>query len=109
VASLSPPRTGGTAPPAANVADAQALRAQGDESLRQGDISTARLLYQRAAEAGDGEAALLLGHTYNPAFLSQLGVRGLRGDLAQAALWYRRARDLGDKDADIALRSLPNQ
>jgi hypothetical protein len=110
VATLTPPGSGAanrTAPSAPDAADTEALRTQGDNSLRQGDVSTARLFYQRAAEAGDGEAALLLGHTYNPAFLAQLGVRGLRGDLAQATIWYRRAADLGDKDADIALRSLP--
>jgi TPR repeat protein len=96
-------------PASSGNAEAEAFRTQGDQSLRQGDVATARLFYQRAADAGDAQAALQLGHTYNPEFLEQIGVRGLRGDVALAALWYRRARDLGDADADIVLRRLPPQ
>jgi TPR repeat protein len=73
--------------------------ARGDEFLTSGDIVSARLYYERAANAGNGHAAMLMGETFDPAFLGRAGVRGVRGDADAAATWYRRARDLGDPDA----------
>jgi len=77
-----------------------ALIARGDQFLTTGDIVSARLYYERAANAGNGHAALLMGETFDPAFLGRAGVRGVRGDADAAAAWYRRARDLGDRDAE---------
>jgi hypothetical protein len=93
-------------PPAPAVV-ATAAAAQTDDDLvpagiglmRTGDIATARLYFERAAEAGNAHAALLVGETYDGRLLSKLGVRGMRGDPQEAASWYRRARDLGDADA----------
>ena len=82
------------------------MRARGDELLRHGDIASARLFYERAADEGDARAALLLGNTFDPRFLQRLGVRGMEGDASLAAIWYRRARDLGDGDAEQELRGL---
>jgi hypothetical protein len=77
-----------------------ALLARGDSFLARKDISSARLLYERAADAGDGRAALKLGRTFDPAFLyfSQVAVRG---DRAVAEFWYRRARELGEPGVEI--------
>jgi hypothetical protein len=83
------------------------LREAGDLRITEGDIASARLFYERAANAGDARAALDLGHSFNPAFLERLGVLGMRGDAAAAARWYRRARLLGDPDAENALKTLP--
>jgi TPR repeat protein len=68
-----------------------------------GDISSARLLYERAVEAGDGRAALRMGATFDPAFLDQVNIRGAFGDQRQALSWYRRARDLGQAEAERRL------
>ena len=91
------------APPAvANAAvskETAGLVARGDQLLATGDIISARLYYERAANAGNGHAALLMGETFDPEFLTHAGVRGVRGDAEIAATWYRRARDLGDPDA----------
>jgi hypothetical protein len=76
------------------------LIARGDQFLTTGDIVSARLYYERAANAGSGHAAMLMGETFDPAFLGRAGVRGVRGDADTAAAWYRRARDLGDRDAE---------
>ena len=46
-----------------------------------GDIAAARLVLRRAAEAGDGRAAMTLGGTYDPAVLEKLGVHGVVPDL----------------------------
>ena len=90
----------------ASSADAEQLRAQGDARLGQGDIASARLFYERAADAGDARAANRLGNTFDPAFLARWGVLGMRGDAAQAEAWYRRAGALGDEDAANELRAL---
>ena len=91
--------------PRLSTAEITALEARGDAFLSQGDIASARLFYERAAEAGDGPAALRLGGTFDPAFLSRAGLRGIPGDPDQASSWYHRARDLGEAAAERQLKS----
>jgi TPR repeat protein len=86
-----------------------ALVTRGDAFLTTGDIASARLFYERAADAGDSAAALRLGATFDPNFLGRVGIRGNPGDPAQAASWYRRARDLGDAAAAERLKTLDRQ
>jgi hypothetical protein len=71
-----------------------ALVTRGDEVLSTGDITSARLFYERAANGGDALSALRLGATYDPTFLGRAGIRGISGDLDRASLWYLRAREL---------------
>ena len=104
VASSLPP-----APPARPLlsgAEIVALVARGDALFGKGDLAAARLLYERAADAGDGQAALRLGETFDPVFLDQAHLTGVRGDSGTAMSWYRRARDLGAADADVLIKSL---
>jgi TPR repeat protein len=82
------------------------LLTRGDKSLSSGDVASARLYYGRAANAGDGQAALRLGETFDPVFLEHAHLRSARGDLAAALSWYRRARDMGAAEAEILLNSL---
>ncbi len=79
-----------------------ALMKRGDESLGLGDIAAARMLYQRAAEAGNAAAATALGKTYDPNFV----VPGGPSDPARAAEWYKKAITLGDRRAVDLLRHL---
>lgn len=74
-----------------------ALIKRGNESLSLGDTAAARLLFQRAAEAGNGAAATALGKTYDPL------------DPAKAAEWYAKAVSLGDKEAAGLLKRLPSR
>ena len=76
-----------------------ALMKRGDELLRIGDISAARLAYERAAAGGSARAMTALGMTYDPSFLSRTNARGIRPDPAVAAEWYRKAAALGDAAA----------
>ncbi|TMJ86764.1 MAG: sel1 repeat family protein [Alphaproteobacteria bacterium] len=85
-----------------------ALISRGDSLLGTGDFVSARLFYERAANAGSGEAALRLGETYDPQFLAQAHLRGARGNIATAVFWYKRARDLGTREAEILLGGLPS-
>jgi hypothetical protein len=82
------------------------LLARGDVFLRTGDIASARLFYERAADAGDGQAALRMGATFDPTFLASAGLRNLRGDPAKARLWYHRALGLGASEAQPHLNNL---
>ena len=82
------------------------LLARGDIFLRAGDITSARLFYERAADAGDGQAALRMGATFDPTFLAGAGLRNLRGDPAKARFWYHRALGLGASEAQPHLNNL---
>jgi TPR repeat protein len=68
--------------------------------LALGDISSARLFYERAADAGDARAALRLGKTFDPAFLDFAHLR-IRGDIGKALYWYSQARKLGETEVEI--------
>ena len=87
----------------------EALIERGDELLRTGDIMAARLAYERAAAGGNRNAETGVAKTYDPLFLAQSGVRGLRGDPGRAALWYGRAAAAGGREAQERLKRLRAQ
>ena len=74
--------------------------------LKSGDIPSARLSLRRAANAGNAQAALALGATYDQPLLVELGVLGFAPDPAQARAWYQRARELGSNEAARRLERL---
>jgi TPR repeat protein len=78
---------------------------RGDDFVKSGDLSSARLLLRRAAESGDGNAALTLAGTFDPNVLKALGFRDA-GNIAMARLWYERAEKLGSAEALQRLRQL---
>jgi hypothetical protein len=78
--------------------------AQGFLSNR--DISSARLLLRRAAEAGSAAAALSLGETFDPLVIRQLHAIGVQHDPAKAREWYERAAQLGSDAASQHLAKL---
>lgn len=86
--------------------DVEALIERGNQLVATGDIAAARFFYQRAAEQGSGPAATAVGKTYDPLFLEQAHVRGVRGDPAMAAEWYRKAISAGDHQAERRLKQL---
>jgi TPR repeat protein len=71
--------------------------------LKSGDFAAARLLLRRAADAGSASATLMLGETFDPVFIRELGAIGFEPDVAQAREWYQKAADLG---SDIAAQRL---
>ncbi len=91
---------------AQNPSLAAILAKRGDAMLAIKDISAARKLYERAADAGSALGASALAKTYDPAALAELGVIGIKPDSALAKLWYRRAANMGDRDAEVRLRTL---
>ena len=100
-ASVGPAPKPGAPVPETKLSDAdRALFAQrGNELLAAGDIASARLFFERAANAGDAGSALGMAKTFDPDELAKAGVRGVKGDLAKADYWYQRARSLaGDRN-----------
>lgn len=90
-------------------AEIDVLIKQGQQFVAAGDFVTARLVFQRAAEAGNAVAALALGATYDPVVLSRLGVRGIDADVGKARAWYEKAKEFGAPDADRRLGALANR
>jgi TPR repeat protein len=82
------------------------LAKRGVELLRIGDFAAARLLLRPAAEAGDAEAALLLGATYDPTAVSDFGALGLVPDPDVARAWYKRAMEFGSVEASRRIERL---
>jgi hypothetical protein len=82
------------------------LLERGDTFFSAGDITSARLFYERAADGESGLAALRLGSTFDPVILRRAGVRGVSANPAQALSWYRRARELGVGEAERRMQAL---
>jgi hypothetical protein len=89
-----PPPTPSASPPSApEVAE---VLARGDySSVVVGNYASARVSYQRAANAEDGQAAVRMGATFDPAFLGRARLHRTFGDPAEVRSQYRRALDLG--------------
>jgi TPR repeat protein len=99
------------AAPAARRIDADELaallkRAKG--LLAVGDITSARLLLERAADAQEAEAALMLAGTYDPQVLGVQDMRSITPDPAMARAWYQKAAELGSADARRRLSQIQN-
>jgi hypothetical protein len=85
------------------------LMRRGEEFIATGDLASARLVLQRAAEGGDPRAALTLAGTYDPIVLERLGIQGFASDIAAARTWYERAKEFGSAEAMRRLEMLASQ
>jgi hypothetical protein len=79
------------------------LMRQGEELIAAGDVVTARVVLQRAAEAGNASAAMALGATYDPNVLVKLGVMGVSPDAEKARSWYEKAETLGSPPPQVLI------
>jgi TPR repeat protein len=77
-----------------------------DDLIKSGDLSSARLLLRRVAEAGDAHAAFAFAGTFDPNVLKALGLEDGAPDIALAHRWYERAAQLGSADAPRRLQQL---
>jgi hypothetical protein len=85
--------------------EVDALTVRGDALVSIGNLAGARLLYQRAAEAGNARAAFALAEMYDPFVLKSLG-EWLTPNVAMARTWYKKAKDLGSREAFDRLERL---
>jgi len=79
---------------------------RGETFLAQGDVAAARLFLERAADARDPRATLMLGTTYDPDVLRRMGAVGIRPDPQQAHQWYAQAAEFGSREARQRLAAL---
>ena len=84
------------------------LMKRATDLLAAGDIPSARLLLERAADAQEPSAALMLAQTYDPEALGTSDVRNITPEPATARKWYRRAAQLGSSEAQRRLAQLQN-
>jgi hypothetical protein len=98
------------APPARRLAadEVEALLKRAKTLIAIGDIAPARLLLERAADAQEAGAALLLAQTYDPAVLGTPDMRSITPDPALARDWYQKAARLGSMDARQRLAQMQN-
>jgi hypothetical protein len=88
-------------PPVAEDASVIAAKMRvGVELMTYGEVTAARTMFQRVAEAGEAAGAFALAETYDPLVLGGLRLRErIMPDAALARTWYERARDLGSPEA----------
>jgi len=103
---VAPPPTAGLAVRSGEEDRIAGLMAHGQKMIDVGYFAGARAYYERAAEAGSGEAALAVGATYDPAFVTALDVQGIKPDPEAAETWYARAAALGIADRESRLAAL---
>lgn len=104
------PATAEAAPPARRIDpdELAALLKRAKGLLAIGDITAARLLLERAADAQEADAALMLAGTYDPQILGARDMRSITPDPATARLWYQKAAQLGSSDARRRLSQIQN-
>jgi hypothetical protein len=98
-AAAAPNSPADTAAPQIDAAELTAMVKRGKDLLASGDIVSARLVLRRAADAGNADAALALGATFDPSVIRRLGAVGMKPDVGQARQWYQRAAGLGSTSA----------
>jgi hypothetical protein len=86
-----------------------ALVTRGQSYFEAGDVAAARLLFRRAANAGNAAAAIAMGATYDPSVLSSHFMRGINSSVNEARLWYERARALGSPEGPRRIEMLANR
>jgi hypothetical protein len=93
------------------------LIGRGEKFIKAGELASARLVLQRAAEAGDQRAALMLAGTFDPIVLEKIGIQGFAPDIIQgfapdialARTWYERAKEFGSREAARRLQMLASR
>jgi hypothetical protein len=83
-----------------------AMLRRAEDFIKASDLSSARLLLQRAVDAGSMQAALTLAGTFDPNVLAGQGFQDGAADIAMARFWYERAEQLGSSEAPRRLRLL---
>ncbi|MBR1132219.1 hypothetical protein [Bradyrhizobium iriomotense] len=89
-----------------NSAQAEKLVARASALLEQGDIGSARIVLERAAEMGSAKASFALAETYDPLILPNFGTYGTQGDSTKARDLYARAEAGGIKEAKARYEAL---
>jgi hypothetical protein len=91
-----------------DAADVVKLVARANTLLGQGDVGSARIVLERAAETGSAQASFSLAETYDPLVLAKWQTYGTRGDAVKARDLYAKAQAGGIDEATERLDALNN-
>jgi hypothetical protein len=86
--------------------EATKLVARAKALLARGDIGAARIVLERAVEAGSARASFALAETYDPNILASWGTYGTRGDPSKAQELYAKASAGGVREAKNRINAL---
>jgi NitT/TauT family transport system substrate-binding protein len=90
-----------------NTSEIAAWMRNAAQHMANGDISGARLIYQRLANEGEASAALALAETYDPPVLRKSNITGgVTSDVGLAQSWYEKAKTLGSHVAASRLEAV---
>ena len=95
-----------TAPEALGDPELARLISRASLLLSQGNVGTARIVLERAAETGSAPALFALAETYDPTALAAWGTFGTQGDVAKARELYAKAFASGVQEAGDRLNAL---
>ena len=95
-----------TAPEALGDPELARLISRASLLLSQGNIGTARIVLERAAETGSAPALFALAETYDPTSLAAWGTFGTQGNVAKARELYAKAFASGVQEAADRLNAL---
>ncbi|MBV8574638.1 MAG: hypothetical protein JOZ58_06290 [Acetobacteraceae bacterium] len=96
----------GVKPTPVNAVEVERLVARASTLLRQGDIGSARIVLQRAADTGSPQASFALAETFDPFVLRRWGAYGTLGDPGKARDLYAKAQAGGVREAKERLDAL---
>ena len=86
--------------------EAEKLYRRAEGLVADGDFAGARLLLERAVEAGHAGAIFMLASTYDPNVLGKVNALGLKGEPEKAKALYQQALAAGIEDSNSRLSAL---
>jgi hypothetical protein len=86
--------------------EAEKLYRRAEGLVADGDFAGARLLLERAVEAGHAGAIFMLASTYDPNVLGKVNALGLKGEPDKARALYQQALAAGIDDSNGRLSAL---
>jgi hypothetical protein len=86
--------------------EADKLYRRAEGLVADGDFAGARLLLERAVEAGHAGAIFMLASTYDPNVLGKVNALGLKGEPEKARALYQQALAAGIDDSNSRLSAL---
>jgi hypothetical protein len=86
--------------------EAEKLYRRAEGLVADGDFAGARLLLERAVEAGHAGAIFMLASTYDPNVLGKVNALGLKGEPEKAKALYQQALAAGIEDSTGRLSAL---
>jgi TPR repeat protein len=86
--------------------EAEKLYRRAEGLVADGDFAGARLLLERAVEAGHAGATFMLASTYDPNVLGKVNALGIKGEPQKAKALYQQALAAGIDDSNGRLTAL---